>query len=46
MDYDEGKDLLVSGSNNKSVAFIQLKEMRVVKKYSNLSESPFGIKFI
>ncbi len=46
MDYDEDKDLLVSGSSDKSVAIIKLEERRIIKKYDNFSNYVRGIKFI
>ncbi len=45
LDYDESKDLLVSGSGDKSIAFIKLEERRIIKKYKNLSNYVRGIKF-
>ncbi len=46
LDYDEGRDLLMSGSYDKSIAFMKLEERRIVKKYINLSNYVCGIKFI
>ncbi len=46
LDYDEGKDLIVSGSNDRSIAFMKLEEGRIIKKHRNLSNDVYGIKFI
>ena len=46
MDYDEDKDLLVTGSEDKSIAFIKLGDRRIIKKNDNLSNRVYGIKFI
>jgi hypothetical protein len=46
IDYDEGKDLLVSGSYDKSIAFMKLEERIIIKKHKNLSNEVRGIKFI
>jgi hypothetical protein len=36
----------VSGSEDKSIAFMKLEERRIIKKYENLSNEVYGIKFI
>ena len=46
MDYDEDKDLLVTGSEDKSIAFIKLGDRRIIKKNDNLSNRVYGVKFI
>ena len=46
LDYYEDSDLLVSGSDDKSIAFIRLKQKKILKKYDNFSNGVFGIKFI
>ena len=46
LDYNADKNLLVSGSCDKSVAFIKLTEKRIIKKYENLEDMVYGVKFI
>ncbi len=46
LDYDERRDLLISGSEDKSIAFTRLDERRIHKKYVNLSHDVLGIRFI
>ncbi len=46
MDCDKGRDLLVSGSGDESIAFIKLREGRIIKKYENLGNFVYGIRFI
>ncbi len=46
LDYDEDKDLLVSGSFDKSIAFIKLEERKIIKIYKDLGNPVSGIKFI
>jgi hypothetical protein len=36
----------VSGSGDKSIAFMKLEERRIIKKHENLSNEVRGIKFI
>ena len=36
----------MSGSADKSIAFMKLEERRIIKKYDNLSNDVRGIKFI
>ncbi len=38
--------MLVCGSEDKSIAFIKLGERRIIKKYENLENPVWGIKFI
>jgi hypothetical protein len=38
--------MLVSGSEDKSIAFIKLGERRIMKKYENLENFVWGIRFI
>ena len=46
LDYDENTDMLVSCSEDKSIAFINLGEKRVVKKIENLCNCVHSIKII
>ena len=46
LDYDETKDMLVSGSQDRSIAFIKLIDRRITKKYENLENAVKGIRFI
>jgi hypothetical protein len=38
--------MLISGSEDKSIAFIKLGERRIIKKYENLENEIRGIRFI
>ena len=46
MDYYESRDLLVTGSGDKSIAIIKLGDRQIIKIHENFSNSIYGIKFM